>query len=327
MSEQKYFNVSEVPLSLAVFLATDNYDYDPDPNKISATTLIKPIRQLVLAARVPKEEALDDLTQMVASRMGSAVHDAIERAWKENYVNAMKAIGLPEGVIKQIRINPEPEEADSCIPIYLEQRLEKTLGKYTITGKFDFVGEGRLQDFKTTSTFTAVNHTMDDKYVLQGSIYRWLDPKKITQDQMDIQFLFTDWSGAKAKTDPNYPQRRFLTRSFDLKSLNETEAYIRKKLELVEQYMNSPEEDIPECSDEDLWRSEPVFKYYKNPASTKRSTKNFDTRQEAMLRYVEDGSVGLVKEVPGQVVACKYCPAFTVCTQKDALIASGDLVL
>jgi len=44
----RYANVSDVPLALAVFLATDSYDYNPDPNTVSATTLLKPIRQIVL---------------------------------------------------------------------------------------------------------------------------------------------------------------------------------------------------------------------------------------------------------------------------------------
>jgi hypothetical protein len=81
------------------------------------------------------------------------------------------------------------------------------------------------------------------------------------------------------------------------------------------------------CNDAELWRAEPVFKYYKNPEKTQRSTKNFETMQEARIRFIEDGSIGLIKEVPGQVTACKYCPAFPLCTQKDDLIASGDLVL
>ena len=323
-----YTNVSEVPLSLAIFLATDNYDHNDDPDTISATSLIKPLRQIILGARVPESDGALDLTQMVASRMGSAVHDSIERAWLTNHQQAMLSLRFPQSVIDKVRINPKPEELfEDCIPVYLEQRSHRKLGKYTISGKFDFVGDGRVEDFKTTSTFTAMNHTGDDKYILQGSIYRWLRPDIITSDQMAIQFLFTDWINAKAKADPNYPQRRFLTRIFDLKSVTETERFIRQKLELIEKYWDAPEEEIPECTDDDLWRSEPVFKYYKNPASTKRSTKNFDTRQEAMLRYVEDGNVGIVKEVPGQVVACKYCPAFPVCNQKDALVLSGDLVL
>ena len=49
----KYINTEDTPLSVAVFLATDHYDYDP--NTISATRLLKPIRQTILSGRVPKE--------------------------------------------------------------------------------------------------------------------------------------------------------------------------------------------------------------------------------------------------------------------------------
>jgi hypothetical protein len=324
----QYGNVSAVPLSLAVFLATDTYDHDDDPNTISATSLLKPIRQIVLSARVPQEDAVVDLIQMVASRMGTAIHDAIERSWTENHNIALEALGYPKRVIEKIRINPSKEElTEDCIPIYLEQRAYKKVGRFRVSGKFDFVGEGRVEDFKTTSTFTAINNTNDEKYIQQGSIYRWLNPDIITKDEMAIQFIFTDWSKAKAMQDPNYPQNRIQQRVFMLKSVNETQAFVERKLAQIEQYWDADENELPRCTDEELWRSEPVFKYYKNPASTKRSTKNFDNQQDAMLRYIEDGSVGLVKEVPGQVTACKYCPAFSICSQKDELIASGDLIL
>lgn len=324
----KYGNVSAVPLSLAVFLASDNYDYDDDPNTISATALLKPLRQLILSARVPTEDAVVDLVQMVQSRMGSAIHDAIERSWKDNHNIALEALGYPKKVIERVLINPSPEQiTEDCIPIYLEQRAYRTCGKYRISGKFDFVGDGRVEDFKTTSTYTAINNTNDDKYIYQGSIYRWLNPQIVTKDEMAIQFIFTDWSKAKAMQDPKYPQQRIQQRVLGLKSLAETQAFIERKLALIDQYWDVPEEEIPHCTDEELWRSEPVFKYYKNPEKTARSTKNFETRQDAMLRFIEDGSVGLVKEVPGQVTACRYCNAFSVCSQKDALIANGDLVL
>lgn len=324
----RYANVSEVPLALAVFLATDHYDHDQDPYTISATALLKPLRQIILPGRIPEGEGLVNLADMMSSRMGTAIHDGIERAWMTNHKTAMQAIGLPQRVIDRVRINPQPEElSEDILPIYLEQRLTRQLGKWKITGKFDFIGEGRVQDFKTTSVFTYKNQTGSDKYQLQGSIYRWLDPQKIHQDQMDIHYIFTDWKGAMVKTDPSYPPKRFHKQSFNLLSLNETEAFIRQKLALIEQYWDAPEEDIPHCSNEDLWRSEPQFKYYKNPEKTARSTKNFDTMQDAMIRLSEDGNVGIVKEVPGQVTACKYCPAFAACTQKDQLILAGDLIL
>lgn len=330
MPQPQYANVSSVPLSVAVFLATDWYDHDNDPNTISATSLIKPLRQLVLSARVPAGEGLVDLANMVSSRMGSAIHDGFERAWTKNHVNALTALGYPKSVIDRVVVNPSPDhliQRPDCIPIYLEQRAYRHAGKYRISGKFDFVGEGRVEDVKSTSTFTAMNNTSDEKYTLQGSIYRWLNPEIITRDEMAIQFIFTDWSKVRAMQDPKYPQSRIQQRILPLLSLQATQAFIEHKLSQIDQYWTAPETDIPLCTDEDLWRGEPVFKYYKNPASTKRSTKNFDTRQEASLRFIEDGSVGVIKEVPGQVTACKYCPAFAACSQKDQLVASGDLIL
>ena len=322
----KYANTSAVPLSLAVFLATDNYDHDT--NTISATALIKPLRQIVLSARVPANDAVVDLIQMVPSRMGSAIHDAIETSWKQNYATALKDLGYPQKIIDQVRINPKPEElGDNIIPIYLEQRAQKQVGKYLVSGKFDFIGDGRVEDFKSTSVYTAMRGSSDDKYILQGSIYRWLNPQLVTKDEMAIQFIFTDWSKAKAMQDPKYPQQRIQQKLLSLKSIPETDAFVKRKLAQIDENWDKPEDEIPLCSDEDLWRSEPVFKYYKNPQKTGRATKNFDTRQEAYIKLAEDGNVGIVKEQPGQVTACKYCSAFSICSQKDALIAQGDLLM
>lgn len=322
-----YLNVSSVPLSVAVFLATDNYDHESDT--ISATALIKPIRQIVLSARVPQEDAQVDITSMVASRVGSAIHDAIERSWKDNYVKALAALRYPKRLIDRVRINPSEEEAESgdVIPVYLEQRAYKEIMGYKISGKYDFVGEGRVEDFKTTSVNTWIFRNSDRKYILQGSIYRWLNPKIITDDRMAIQFIFTDWAAMRARQDPKYPQQRIQQLVLDLMPIHETEQYVINKLKQFNQYRDAPEEEIPLCTDEDLWRKEPEFKYYKNPQKMNRSTKNFPTHQEAYGRYIEDGSVGVVVEKPGEVVACKYCPAFPVCTQKDQLIAAGDLKL
>lgn len=331
---QRFMNVSEVPLALAVFLATDNYDHDDTPFTISATTLLKPIRQIILPGRIPVDAGLSSLPDMMSNRLGSAIHDGIERAWKTNHAGALAALGYPTKVIDRVFVNPSPAFIAECaengrdiIPIYLEQRLKRKLGKWTVSGKFDFVGDGRVQDFKTASVWSYMNQVNADKQTQQGSIYRWLDPKLITSDEMDIHHIFMDWKAGMVKTDPKYPNQRFKKQTFPLLSVAETESFIRRKLAQIEQYWDAPEEEIPQCSSEDLWRSDPVFKYYKNPASTGRSTKNFDTMQEATLRRIEDGSVGIVKEVLGSVTACKYCAAFAICSQKDQLIACGDLLM
>ncbi len=325
---QRYANVSEVPLALAVFLASDYYDHNDDPNTISTTALLKPLRQIILPSRLEEGEGLVNLADMVSSRMGSAIHDAIEKSWVTNYIKAMTSLGLPQKIIDQVRINPTKESlTDGIIPIYLEQRLTKKVGNWTVTGKFDFVGEGRVQDFKSTGVFTYKKQVNATKYTQQGSIYRWLDPELITQDEMDILYIFTDWKASQAKTDPKYPPQRFHKQSFPLLSVKETQSFIERKLALITQYWDAPEEEIPECSAEDLWRSEPQFKYYKNPEKTVRSTANFDSMSEAANRMATEGGKGFIKEVPGQVMACKYCPAFAACSQKDQLIANGDLLM
>ena len=324
MSERKYLNSSSIPLSVAVFLANDNYDYEE--NVISATTFLKSTRQIVLSSRVPAEERLTEIAGLVKSRMGSAIHDSIERAWVENYQQSMRNLGYSERIIKKVVVNPLPGElTEDDIPVYLEQRAYRDVLGYRVSGKFDFVAEGRVEDFKSTSVNTYINGNKDEDYTIQGSIYRWLNPDIITDDVMAIQFIFTDWSAARAKADPKYPNKQTEQKLIPLMSVPETDAFIKRKITEIESYKDSSENDLPLCNDKQLWRSKPQYKYYKNPDKTTRSTKNFDTLQEANMRLAQDGGKGIVKEVPGQVLACKYCDAFPICSQKDALIAEGSL--
>ena len=328
---QMYSGVSDVPLALAVFLAYDTYDHNDDPWTISTTTLMKPLKQIILSSRIQGGAGLVPIHDMMKSSIGSAVHDAIEHAWASPKLpETLGLLGYPPKIAKRVKFNPSKEylaENPDTIPVYMEQRMTKKVGKWTVTGKYDFIGDGMVQDFKTTSTFTYTNQTNGTKYTQQGSIYRWLDPEKITKDVMQIHYIFTDWKASRARSDQNYPQKSSHTQTFNLMTIAETDRYVRHKLELIEKYWDAAEEDIPDCTDEDLWRSDPVFKYYKNPLATGRSTKNFDSAHDAYMRLAQDGHVGKVVEVPGQVMACKYCSAFPLCSQKDALVASGHLVL
>lgn len=321
-----YTNLTNVPLSLAVYLATDHYD--SDPSAISATALIRPIRQLVLAPRVPVDMRATDVLQLVKSRIGTAIHDGIEKAWVGgHYREAMQRLGYSQSIIDKVVINPDPDNLPpGAIPVYMEQRMYRELDGYKISGKYDFIAEGKLEDFKSTSTYTWVKGMKDDDHQLQGSIYRWLGPKIITEEYMVIQYIFTDWKKGLA-TNPAYPQRPVEPKKIPLLSLDDTEAYIRDRLQLINRYRKAPDEEIPRCSEKDLWRDEPVFKYYKNPAKLTRSTKNFDTMKEALVRLAEDGNVGIVLEKPGEVRACKWCPAFHACAQKDEYLANGTLYL
>lgn len=332
---RRYLNSSNIPLSVAVYLATDNYDYEPDT--LSATAFLRPTRQLILARRVPEDLSLVDIMTLVKSRLGTSVHDGIEKAWMNDYDRALLSLGYPQKVIDRVVINPDPEEVtEDMIPVYMEKRSYRDFKGYKVSGKFDFVAEGRLEDFKSTGTFTWVNGVKDDDYILQGSIYRWLNPKIITSNEMQINFIFTDWQAFRAKTDEKYPTFPVMGKRFPLLSIPETEAFMAQKIAEIERYKDADEADLPLCTDKELWRKEPEWKYYKDPKKTARSTKNFKVadygsevaaKAAAYARLAKDGGTGIVIENLGEVVACKYCPAFPICSQKDELIASGSLKL
>lgn len=323
-----YTNPTNISLPLTMFLLSDGYDYDARPNSISTTTLIRPLRQLVLTQQNKGLKKSIDIAELAASRMGTAMHDAFEKACSKLEVvqEAMRLHGIPEKVIERAVINPEVvNEGD--VPIYVEQRSEKELEGFIITGKFDLVMNGNLSDLKSTSCWSVIFGSNIENYVKQGSIYKWLNQDKITEDTLSIHYIFTDWSAVKAKQDSQYPQQRTMTKKYKLWDVEDTEAWIKAKLVKFKELMDLPQSALPECTDEELWASETKYKYYKNPNKLSRATKNFDTMDEALMRKSSDGDVGTILTVPGEVKACRYCPAIEICTQAERLLAEGRLLL
>lgn len=321
----KITNVSAINLPLAVWLLHDEYDYVDMENYISVTGLMKPIRQTILTSRIPAQERQMDVADTIARAMGHAVHDSIERAWERGHKRAMGKLGYPDHVIERVMINPTPEqlqERDDIIAVYMEQRAYKKVEingvTYTVGGKFDMVADGELYDHKSTSAFSWLFGTRDDDHQLQGSAYRWLNPVKITGDHIHINYIFTDWSRMQARTNPKYPQKRVEEKHIPLLSVQETENWVKERLRLIHAHWNSPEEQIPECTDKELWRSDPSYKYYSDPTKISgRSTRNFDNKHDAQEFMNSKGGKGIVITVPGEAKACNYCDAFDFCKQKD----------
>ena len=185
--------------------------------------------------------------------------------------------------------------------------------------------DGTLSDYKSTSVWTYIYDSNAMKYTQQGSIYKWLAPDRITDNKVSIQFIFTDWSAANAARDSKYPQSRVLTRDYPLWSTDQTENYIKDKLQDVTSLLDKPQEQLPQCTSEELWESATKYKYFKNP-DAQRATKNFDTLDEANIRLATEG-VGTIKTVPGEAKACRYCEVVEVCDQAQSLINQGRLVL
>lgn len=328
-------NNTGVSLAMAVWAVNDDYDYSKIENYISATSLMKPLRQVVLRARIDwSQQEPEDVTDYLSRALGSSIHDSIEKAWVKNYRTNLYKLGYPESVVNRVLVNPTDEQLAKFkekapagvepILVYVEQRAIRTLvvmGKiWNIGGKFDMVSEGIVQDFKTTSAYTWVYGGRNDEHQLQGSIYQWLNPDKITEDIIRINYLFTDWQKFQAKQNPNYPQHRVEFKDIPLLGHAETEAWLVDKLTKVMHYWNAREQDIPHCTDEELWMSDPVHKYYAKPETAQaggRCTKKFEDLAAARAHMASKNGAGIIITDRGTPKRCAYCDVFNLCSQKD----------
>ena len=250
-----YRNDSNIPLTMAVWLAADHgYDLKYDPMVYSATDLLKPIRSLILSREI-KNSALPvettDLADLAPARLGTAVHTAVELAWRESYVEALTAMGFPDTMIERVRLNPTDPQKEH-VNIYIEQRTTKQVGEFTISGKFDFVIDGRVRDVKTTKTYNWIHGGNNHKYMMQGSIYRWLNPEIILDDFMSVDYAFTDWTPLQAQANKDYPPSRILSKQLELLPFDVTETFVIEKLLEIKHLTGKPQCDMPECTPDDL---------------------------------------------------------------------------
>lgn len=309
-------NKEDIPLTLAVWAVDDDYDYVNQENYISVTQLIKPIKQIILGMRVTNEDT--DVSDLINAALGTSIHSGIEKAWKFNYKKNLKSLGYSDELINKIKINPKKEDLkDTDIPIYIEQRNSIKVDDFTIGGKFDMVADGILHDNKSTSVYTWIYGGRDKDYCLQGSLYKLINKDIIKEDFIRINYIFTDWQKSAVTQNIKYPLNRLVCKDIPLLSLEETKKFVEDKIKQIKLYKDSPEEKLPRCTDEDLWRAEPKYKYYADPTKTSgRSTKNFTSLEEANEYKLAKGNKGIVIVVPGEVKRCMYCRAYNICKQR-----------
>lgn len=332
----KFLNKANINLPMAIWLLNDKYDHINEPNYISATGLLKPIQEQVLMKqnKVNTDVIEIEIGDFAQNRDGSAMHDSIESAWANPHAvrTACELLGIPDEVVKSLVVNPTQEHFDiaetqnrKITPVYMEQRSMRELDGWKIGGKYDLILAGDLHDYKKTGTFTYVHQTNTKKYIQQGSIYRWLNPEKITNDILTINYYFTDWSKFKT-TNPKYPQHRIMSQHFTMMSLDETEQFIKGILKQLDHYEKNPTDPLPKCTDEQLWKGETEYKYFSNPTA-ERATKNFGSDAAGAHSHMALKGKGIVKDFPAIAKACNYCPALPYCPQAAQLIKNKQLAI
>lgn len=297
-----YTNKLNLPQYIVDWLEKDNYDHDHDPYTVSATTLMKPTRATLLTIRYA-DRLQQDVSDLIASRVGNAIHDSIERI-------------ETDGVQKEVRVMATMDIG----PV-----------TYKVTGKFDVLtqeenGTFTLRDIKTTSVWSYILGGKDEDYERQLSIYRYL----LTAEGYDvndvgyIDFFFTDWQGIKARNDKDYPQHRIHAGyRIQLMTMEDTETYIREQLEAIERDRNKADDNLTPCTRQELWAENEKYAVYKNGA--KRASRVLDSREEAEEYKAQKRISGFIQKRDPKVRRCNYCSAFPFCNQGQSYANQGLL--
>ena len=341
-----YTNEKKYSISIAVWLADDLYDHAPvEGPYMSVTGLLKPIKQIILGQRLKTLAVTTDIAEeididrWVASRLGTAIHSAIEHSWTRQagklkaYVIALQRLRYPPEVINLIQVNPTDEYLKAnpkTIPVYMEQRAYKKILGYTIGGMYDFIGQGTLEDFKSMGSWGYMKGDKDYDFLMQGSMYKWLNPDKVTDTHMRIQQIITDWNklDAQIKAKQNYPPNRIVEKVLKLKTPEEIEVWITDRLTQIISLKDTPEPDLPKCTQKELWQDPPKYNYYgitKKGVLSKVATKKFYGDQAGAYAFMnnEKGGVGEVREMSAKIKRCGYCDCRDICSDFAMYTAAG----
>ncbi|MCH9665949.1 MAG: hypothetical protein K0U41_08925 [Gammaproteobacteria bacterium] len=327
-------NKQGIPLFLAVWLANSDYhngsDKYPGKEVISATSIMKPTKQAILAIRAKAQrDSIDhktDLEDQIASSVGTAVHGAVEDVWThaKKWKSGMRNLGFDENVIQKFMINPSKEDLNADItPVYIEKRSFREIDGVVISGMFDGCMDGQLFDIKTTSCYGWTSNDKHTDYAIQGSIYRWLNPDLITSDTVTICYYFTDWNKYKAQANPNYPQSKIRHDSYPLMSLEDTEAYLKHRIAMFNLNKDLKEADITPCNDEDRWYSGSEYRFFadgsKVNAPLARATRVFKGANAKVEAEAEKAATpgSAYVHLKGVSKACQYCDGYALCTQAE----------
>ncbi len=267
------------PFSDAV---TKEYKYKD--KQYSVTTILKDVREILLTRR-HNDEIEQDVADMIWLILGTAVHKVLE----------------------------DSQEEDTE---FKEQHfVEEVQNGYKLSGQADLYNakEKMVTDYKTCSAWKIIYNDWED-YRKQLLMYAWAFRKMgFEVGKGQIVAIIKDHSKTKAKIDNNYPQYPVYRKTFNFaeKDFEEIEKYIKEKFTEIAKYEDTPDNELPVCSEEMRWND--GDKYAVKKKGNKRALRVYDTLEEAEIHLKQDE--GLELEIrKGEDKKClEYCSCCEFC--------------
>ena len=273
------------------FVDAVNSDYKYKEKRYSVTTLLKPTREIILQRR-HNDEIEQDVSDMIWSIFGTAVHSVLENSTEGKHLLSEKA-------------------------------LEIQVGDYTLSGRSDLYNTRNFTviDYKVTSVWKYILKDFED-YRLQGLMYVYM-LKKLGYKAKKAEFvlILKDWQKSKAKFDKTYPQLSVqkVQFTFNDSDFEFIEKFINDKFEDIKKAEQLADDELPECSAKDRWNSGDKYAVMRNGRKT--ALRVLDSLEEAEQYKTENGGdyietrKGEDKKCQEYCLCCEFCKHYKECVK------------
>lgn len=289
---------NELNLPQAFVNAVTNDPYDKGDADYSVTGLIASVREKQLTRR-HGDALTEDVADRAFSLYGQVGHSILERADLQ---------AVPERFFLEREVNGK---------------------KYRISGKGDslLLNEGGLlDDFKFCRVW-AVLDGAKTAWTAQLNLYRLglAELFGFGVDRLRIVALIQDWAWRSAGKG-KYPAHSVHTVPIETWPLEQSEAYLMERLHAHVEADDIPDNDLPECSDEERYVGKIEWAVMKPGRKSAVKICRGEAAQAEAEMMVEGNPGWFTEKRGGASVRCmRYCLAgrFGLCNQWAAIQAAG----
>ena len=253
---------------------------------LSATQLLNSPKIVALTKKF-EDELEQDVSDMVWSLFGTAIHGVLEHGKDDNHI--------------------------------VEERLHATIDGWRISGAIDLqIITGpetvSVRDYKTTSSWAVMNEKIE--WEQQLNIYAWLveGVKGKIVDSVGIVAIIRDWSRREAAKNPDYPQAPVKDIPIRLWSYEDRQDFISSRISRHSEgeFAMETDEDLPLCTPDEMWEKPTTWALKKKGGV--RAIRVYETQEEAEAAL--DPKVHEIEVRLGSRTRCEsFCPVNTYCQQ------------
>ena len=306
----KFTNNSGIPKELAIFAIYHAAQYDGKPTtatNLSVSDFLTPMRKLIYKIQSPEITELTDVSYIMKSAKGTAMHSGLEAAlaWYGGYKQEIRSQKVIDGVVVSGKFDLIDLETNTLkdlkhVSSYAYKKLMLDIEKIKDMDNSMSIKE-RLEYIPTYT-----------KFQLQLSMYKWLNPELNLNPYGDIIFSLNDGGGME-----RYPIDNF--HRFPLLLDEEIEEFVVTHLTELKQHL--ADGTLPLCSDSERGFSPAEYKLQRvsptnHQLTTVRGSKfnNYSKFREFVIKSGRPGDVEQITEAKHTL--CNYCNYSSICTQE-----------